>query len=179
MKKLITLLLVLLIFSSFVLICPAALFVSFDVNSDGRTDASDARFILRCAVGLEAYTVEQLYAGDTDSDGELTASDARNVLRCSVGMPVESTKENYALDSLIVKVKSEYIIDNSFEIALLATENVKDCELLFKDSDGGWFFTVYLKWPGKKNLYRLKEYYKGIDAVELVEFNWISHINLA
>ena len=177
MKKLITLLLTLLIFSSCVLLCPAAASVGYDVNSDGKTDADDARFVLRCAVGLEEYTVEQLYAGDTDSDGKLTASDARNVLRCSVSMPVESTKEKYALDSLIVKVKSEYIIDNSFEIALLAADNVKNCELLVKAADGGWFFTVYLKWPGKKNLYRLKEYYEELDAVELVEFNWISQIN--
>ena len=177
MKKLITLLLTLLIFSSCVLLCPAAVSVGYDVNSDGRTDADDARFILRCAVGLDEYTVEQLYAGDTDSDGELTAADARNVLRRSVSLPVDSTKKKYALDSLIVKVKSEYIIDNCFEISLLATDNVKDCELLVKAADGGWFFTVYLKRPGKMNLYKLKEYYKGIDAVEFVEFNWISQIS--
>ncbi len=177
MKKLITLLLTILIFSSCVFFCPAAESVGYDVNSDGKTTAEDARFIMRCAVGLEKYTVEQLCAGDTDADGKLTAADARDVLRYSVNLPVENKKDNYALDSLIVKVKSEYVIDDSFEIALLVDKNVKDCEFLMKDADGGLFFTVYLKLPGKKNLYRLKEYYKGIDAVELVEFNWIAQIS--
>ena len=179
MKKLITLLLVLLIFSSFVLICPAALFVSFDVNSDGRTDASDARFILRCAVGLEDYTVEQLAYGDTDADGELTSSDARNVLRYAVGLSDGSTEALYALDSLIVKIKSEYVVDDTFEISLIYHESVKDYVFLFRDSEGAWYLNMCLKRPGKVNLYRLREYLLGIDAVEGVEFNWISHINLA
>ncbi len=143
----------------------------YDITNDEKTTAEDARFILRCSVGLEKYTEEQLFAGDTDADGALTANDARNVLRYSVGLPVDNQKENYALDSLIIKVKSKYVIDDSFEIALLYNEAVKDYDFLIKATDGGWYLVVHLKEPGKENLLHLKEYYEGLTVVEGVDFN--------
>ena len=63
--------------------------VLYDVNLDGNTTAEDARFVLRCAVGLEKYSNKQLTIGDADFDGRLTASDARVVLRYSVGLATE------------------------------------------------------------------------------------------
>ena len=53
MKKLIALLLTLLIFSSCVLFCSAAVTVGYDVNSDGKVKAADARVILRIAAKIQ------------------------------------------------------------------------------------------------------------------------------
>ena len=176
MKKLISLLLTALIVSACIF-CNASAYVLYDVNADGKTGADDARFVLRCAVGLEEITSEILRIADTDSDGVLTAADARSVLRYSVGLSEEKINGSYALDSLIIKIKSEYVVDDSFEISLIYNKLVRDYEFLFRAPDGGLVFTVYLKIPGRKNLLSLKEYYEGIDAVEFTEFNWISQIN--
>ncbi len=176
MKKLIALLLTALIVSACIP-CTASAYVLYDANTDGKTRADDARLVLRCSVGLEEATAERIRIADTDSDGRLTAADARNVLRYSVGLSEESINGSYALDSLIIKVKSEYVIDDSFEIAFLYNKMVRDYEILLKAPDGGLFVTVYLKIPGRKNLLSLKEYYEGIDAVEYTEFNWISQIS--
>lgn len=56
-----------------------------DADGDGKVTASDARLILRAAVGLEEVPLE---AGDFDGDGKITASDARAALRTSVGQEV-------------------------------------------------------------------------------------------
>ena len=55
-----------------------------DADFDGRHTAEDARFILRCAVGLEQYV--SLIQCDANADGAVTADDARLVLRYSVGL---------------------------------------------------------------------------------------------
>lgn len=57
-----------------------------DADGDGFVEAADARFTLRCSVGLEIPSLEQLAALDTNKDGKLTAKDARKVLRVSVGL---------------------------------------------------------------------------------------------
>lgn len=176
MKKLIALLMIVVMMFSCVALCMAAADALYDVNHDGRTGADDARAVLRCAVGLDSATPELLSIADTDSDGKLTAADARTVLRYAVGLSEEGVKGKYALDSLIIKVKSEYVVDDAFEIALLYNKKVKKYEFLFKDTDGGVYFTVYLKFPSKNNLYSLKEYYEELDCVEGVEFNYIAHI---
>lgn len=54
-----------------------------DIDYDGKYTASDARLLLRAAVGLENIPV---HVGDVDGDGKITASDARIILRKSVGL---------------------------------------------------------------------------------------------
>ncbi len=60
--------------------------LSGDVDKDGYITAADARFILRCAVGLEEYKDDVLKIIDIDNDNFVTASDARAVLRLAVGL---------------------------------------------------------------------------------------------
>lgn len=57
-----------------------------DINSDKSIDASDARKILRAAVGLDKLSSEQFIAADIDMDGSVTASDARLALRIAVDL---------------------------------------------------------------------------------------------
>lgn len=49
-----------------------------DVDGDGKVTASDARLILRAAVGLEEIDNEK---GDIDGDGKITSADSREALR--------------------------------------------------------------------------------------------------
>ncbi len=59
-----------------------------DVDFDGYVTASDARFTLRAAVGLEKCetgTIEFSVA-DADGDSRISAADARIILRASVGL---------------------------------------------------------------------------------------------
>ena len=172
MKKIFTIVVAFLMILPCVFCCDAK--EVYDVNLDGKATAEDARFILRCSIGLEKYTAEQFLAGDTDADGMLTAADARNVLRYAVGLSVDAP-EAYALDSLTVKVKKEYVVDDTFEIALLANENVKDCGVLLRAEDGGLYVVIYLKKAGKENLQALKEYYEGLSVVEFVELNPLAY----
>lgn len=53
-----------------------------DVDGDGKVTASDARLILRTAVGLEEISLE---TGDIDGDGKITSADAREALRIATG----------------------------------------------------------------------------------------------
>ena len=57
-----------------------------DVDGDGKVTASDARLILRAAVGLEKIDTAR---GDLDGDGKITSSDARDALRIATGLEVE------------------------------------------------------------------------------------------
>ncbi len=61
---------------------------SIITDKDGCITAKDARFVLRCSVGLEEYTDEALKAMDMNSDNSVTASDARCILRIFVGLPM-------------------------------------------------------------------------------------------
>lgn len=61
-------------------------FVLGDVDASESVSSSDARLVLRSAVGLESFTVEQKTAADLDFDGSVTSSDARLVLRYAVGL---------------------------------------------------------------------------------------------
>ena len=56
-----------------------------DMDGDGKITASDARLILRAAVGLEKADTEK---SDLDSDGKITSSDAREALRRATGQEV-------------------------------------------------------------------------------------------
>ncbi len=53
-----------------------------DVDGDGKVTASDARLILRAAVGLENIALE---SGDIDGDGKITSADSRDALRIATG----------------------------------------------------------------------------------------------
>ena len=55
-----------------------------DLSGDNAVDASDARLILRAAVGIDKLTAAQQNAADMDMDGEVTAADARMALRTAV-----------------------------------------------------------------------------------------------
>lgn len=59
-----------------------------DVDGDGKVTASDARLVLRAAVGLEILTGDALKAADINKDGKITAADARLILRKAVGLEV-------------------------------------------------------------------------------------------
>ncbi len=54
--------------------------------------ASDARLILRAAVGLEPLTEAEKLSADLDLDGTVTAADARTALRAAVGLELMSDK---------------------------------------------------------------------------------------
>jgi hypothetical protein len=56
-----------------------------DADGDGKVTASDARLILRAAVGLEDIALAQ---GDVDGDGKITSSDSREALRIATGQEV-------------------------------------------------------------------------------------------
>lgn len=56
-----------------------------DVDGDGKVTASDARLILRAAVGLEEIDTAK---GDIDGDGVITSSDSREALRIATGQEV-------------------------------------------------------------------------------------------
>lgn len=64
-----------------------------DANLDGKVTATDARLVLRYAVGLELPTKTGKIVSDVDGDSRITSSDARLVLRYSIGLifafPVE------------------------------------------------------------------------------------------
>ena len=57
-----------------------------DVNGDGAVTSSDARTVLRAAVGLDKLTAEQKKKADVDGDGNVTTADAREILRKATGL---------------------------------------------------------------------------------------------
>lgn len=57
-----------------------------DVNEDGKVDITDARLILRYAVGLETMNDNIKAIADINGDGQVTVADAREVLRQAVGL---------------------------------------------------------------------------------------------
>ncbi len=85
MKKSISvfLLVLVLVFSC---ITPAFAALKGDVDGTIGVSASDARIVLRAAVGLEALNTAQLVAADVDGVEGVSASDARLILRASVGL---------------------------------------------------------------------------------------------
>lgn len=52
-----------------------------DANCDGKLNAADARYTLRCSAGLENVDEAFLYAMDVNEDGKIKAADARLILR--------------------------------------------------------------------------------------------------
>lgn len=62
--------------------------VAGDADGSGDVTVSDARIVLRAAIGLENYTTaSQIFlAGDVDGDNVITVSDARTILRAAIGL---------------------------------------------------------------------------------------------
>ncbi|MBE6811436.1 MAG: hypothetical protein E7523_00980 [Ruminococcaceae bacterium] len=58
----------------------------YDADMNGSISAADARFLLRCSVGLETANAVQQYLGDINKDNVISAADARLALRYSVGL---------------------------------------------------------------------------------------------
>jgi hypothetical protein len=65
---------------------PLPSYMKGDVDRDGNITATDARVILRIAVGLEHADTDIFNIADFNSDGSITATDARSVLRRAVGL---------------------------------------------------------------------------------------------
>ena len=65
---------------------PLSSFLPGDVDRDGKLTATDARLVLRIAVGLERADSETFRIADFNGDGKVTADDARSVLRKAVGL---------------------------------------------------------------------------------------------
>ncbi len=65
---------------------PAAGYTPGDVDGEAGVSASDARIVLRAAVGLETLSDTQALAADVDGEAGITAADARVVLRAAVGL---------------------------------------------------------------------------------------------
>ena len=63
-----------------------------DIDNDGKVTASDARTILRAAVGLATLSAEKKQLADLDLDGIITAADARIALRIAVGLETAADK---------------------------------------------------------------------------------------
>lgn len=116
MKKLISLILaVLLLFCGTVNASALGLLIPErgDADIDGKITASDARLILRCAVGLYNPILLIRPLLDMDSDGKVTASDARLALRRAVGLDDPSKKEETAED--IAKKVSDKVSETELE----------------------------------------------------------------
>lgn len=60
--------------------------ISGDINEDGKVDITDARLILRYAVGLETMNDNIKAIADINGDGQVTVADAREVLRQAIGL---------------------------------------------------------------------------------------------
>ncbi len=60
-----------------------------DCDGDGLIKANDARYALRCSVGLEEPDLTTFAAADADKNSVVNAADARLILRKSVELPDE------------------------------------------------------------------------------------------
>ena len=80
--------LVLLLVSVLVLVCitPVSATLRGDIDGTLGVSASDARLVLRAAVGLDTLNEAQSTAADVDGEPGISASDARLILRAAVGL---------------------------------------------------------------------------------------------
>lgn len=62
-----------------------------DADKDGNVTSSDARLVLRCAVGLEEASEQVSHFCDMNGDGVVTTSDARLILRTAVSLEEKVT----------------------------------------------------------------------------------------
>ncbi len=80
---------------------PSQVAVFGDANGDGEIFADDARYVIRCAVGLIKDPPRSgdvaFNRADTDGDSRLTSADARQILRFSVGLDLDADTYDYLL----------------------------------------------------------------------------------
>lgn len=95
-------------------------------DSDGNMiiSANDARFALRCSVGLEKISALQAITLDTDNNGSITAADARIILRTSVGLEAKKT----------IEIPENEPEQSSIEIHFIDVGQA-DCSLVLCDGD--------------------------------------------
>ncbi len=67
------------------------IYMSGDVNTNGKFEAADARVALRLSVGLDwdKTTNLEILAADFNGNGKIQADDARRILRCAVGLDLD------------------------------------------------------------------------------------------
>lgn len=104
-----------------------------DIDGDGSITASDARHVLRAAVGLEELTEEEFRLADYDRNGELTAGDARMILRMSVGLEDAPVSDNHIFipscgmdaDFVLGEVSQEAVNNNDIvcNLTLMNSDN--------------------------------------------------------
>ena len=58
-----------------------------DADGNGEITVSDARILLRCAIGLDYVPEEKLAQWDFNENGGIDVADARAVLRIAIGLP--------------------------------------------------------------------------------------------
>ncbi len=81
-----------------------------DVDGDSKVTSSDARIILRVAVGLDALTPEAMLCCDISPDGVITASDARLALRTAVSLETAVTHKIAVSEKKAPDCKTEGVI---------------------------------------------------------------------
>lgn len=86
MKKALSVLLAALLLGLLALPAFAEGYYLGDVNLDGKVTASDARLLMRAAVGMDSISEEALPYSDFDGNGKVSAADARYALRTAVGL---------------------------------------------------------------------------------------------
>lgn len=91
MKKLLSIMLVVLLILTTVPFVAFAEGVKGDANGDGKINAIDARVILQAAVGL--VTIDDVAGADISGDGKVSALDARYVLMIVAGLDIDKPDE--------------------------------------------------------------------------------------
>ena len=86
MKKIISVLVIVMLTSVLALTASAKTVLKGDVDMNGKITASDARTTLRTAARLETMDETQIIIADVTGDGKVTASDARTILRCAASI---------------------------------------------------------------------------------------------
>lgn len=134
-----------------------------DIDNSGKIEASDARTVLRAAVGLDRLSAEETDIADIDKNGKLSAADARFILRMSVGLEKlqyaqDISKESYfevhfidvgQADCSLILCDGESLLidggnvaDSSLVVAYLLSEGVEEldyviCTHAHEDHVGG------------------------------------------
>lgn len=82
MKKLISIILVMvMVLSTAVIASAAKTYYYGDVNADGKVTAVDAVLVLQSAAEIKTLTKSQAKRADCNKDGKVTAVDARKILQ--------------------------------------------------------------------------------------------------
>ncbi len=113
-----------------------------DANRDGEIGVEDARFILRCSVGLEIYDAVDDLLCDVDENGYVEVDDARVVLRCAVGLDSLDGKSYEIDESAGIELAPEFT-GYAGDYYLPESEKQENAKLIYKILDGfGWSKTA-------------------------------------